>query len=1016
MTAPRTPSGPVAADPRAALLAIEGRRLRYAFQYDPLLAMSASRMDPLPHQIEAVYGNLLKMPRIRFLLAHDPGAGKTIMAGLLIKELKMRGAVRRVLVVVPGPLREQWRWEMQDKFDETFEVVGREQFRRGGGHVWNGDQAITSMDFAKKVDVLDSLQGTSFDLVVVDEAHKMSAYRSGGSTSKTRRYRLGETLSSASRHLLFLTATPHKGDPANFRLLLDLLEPGYFAAETMMDESVRDKNNPLFLRRAKEDMVDFDGRPLFVPRRVETPDVRLSAPERALYAELSRYIKRQNELALISSRGSNVAFALVLLQRRFASSTFALRESLMRRRGRLAEMAAGSPPPRAAPAGPLPGAGSIEEASEAERWKAEGQWEMLSAARSREDLEAEIDSIDSLIARASRIIERGAETKFRQLRGTLEALDRSEPDEKVLVFTESRDTMGHLAGKIADLGYPVNVIHGAMSPADRKDAECVFRDRTRVMVATEAAGEGINLQFCHIMVNYDLPWNPNRLEQRMGRIHRYGQKRPVLIFNMIYANTREGQIMQTLFDKIQEIKAAIGSDKVFDVISDIVPGKTLSQMMLDATVRARSQRVILRDMREAMQQDNRRILEYLKDGLASKYIDHAPLRDTMDVSRERQLVPEYAGEFFRSVLDASGGGVEFRENGLAHVRMPAWPGLPEEYHAATFDKRVRMEQPGTDLITFGHPAFDEAMERAAGMWRELALVGAAFTDSSCVMDGHVVFCECRVVDGSGMTAAAKLVAVYVDGRSGAAERVPPSVLLDLEPGGGAPSGDQGPARRAAVREAAAAMDGYAEEVLGDRRRHNEASQKYGVRSMDDILARIGDDITDLLEKKADGDRVDLAILNKRRERRRYRQARLDLRLRMSRDVEMSPEPPHVVGVVRVAPGDPEAAGRREAAVGAAIREELLAGRDARDARSEGHGFDVKSAGEGSVRFILAADVQDGAVRLTTNQWLRARTLRADCYLYVDRGGEIVQVRDPAGSLRAERTPSGYTVWLGLQSP
>ena len=1015
MTASRA-SRCTAADPRTALLSIEGRRLRYAFQYDPLLAMSASRMDPLPHQIEAVYGNLLKMPRIRFLLAHDPGAGKTIMAGLLIKELRMRGAVRRVLVVVPGPLREQWRWEMRDKFDERFEIVGREQFRRGGGRVWGGDLTITSMDFAKKADVLDSLRGAGFDLVVVDEAHKMSAYRSGGSTSKTRRYRLGETLSSASRHLLFLTATPHKGDPANFRLLLDLLEPGYFAAEAMMGESVRDRNNPLFLRRAKEDMVDFDGRPLFVPRRVETPDVRLSAPERALYAELSRYIKRQNELALVSSRGSNVAFALVLLQRRFASSTFALRESLMRRRGRLAELASGSPPPRAAPAGPLPGAGSIDEASEAERWRAEGQWELLSAARSREDLEAEIDSVDSLIARASRIIQGGAETKFRQLRDTLEALDRSEPDEKVLVFTESRDTMDHLAGKIAGLGYPVNVIHGAMSPADRKDAERVFRDHTRIMVATEAAGEGINLQFCHIMVNYDLPWNPNRLEQRMGRIHRYGQKRPVLIFNMIYADTREGQIMQTLFDKIQEIKAAMGSDKVFDVISDIVPGKTLSQMMLDATVRARSQRVILREMREALQQDNRHILEYLEDGLASKYIDHTPLRGKVDSSRERQLVPEYAGEFFRSVLAASGGRVEFRGSGLAYVSMPAWPGLPEAYHAATFDKRVRMEQPGADLITFGHPAFDEALERAAGAWRESALGGAAFTDPSCAMDGHVVFCECRVVDGSGMTAAAKLVAVYVDGRSGAAERVPPSVLLDLEPGGGAPPGDQGPARSAAVREAAAAMDGYAGEVLGDRRRHNEASQKYGVRSMDDILARIGDDITDLLEKKADGERVDLAILNKRRERRRYRQARLDLRMRMSRDVRMSPEPPRVVGVVRVAPGDPGAAGRREAAVGAAIREELLAGRDARDARSEGHGFDVKSVGGDSVRFILAADARDGAVRLTTNQWLRARTLGGDCYLYAAGGGGIVQVRDPAGSLRAEKTPSGYTVRLGSQPP
>lgn len=995
----------------AVLLAMECKRLRYAFQYDPLLAMSVSKMDPLPHQIEAVYGHLLKMPQIRFLLAHDPGAGKTIMAGLLIKELKMRGAIRRILVVVPGPLREQWRWELQDKFDDSFEIVERYHVRVDGRMAWNKDQIITSMDFAKKDDVLKSLRGAAFDLVVVDEAHKLSAYHSGKSTTKTQRYRLGEVLSDIGRHLLFLTATPHKGDPANFRLLLDLLQPGYFAAEQMMRQSVHDGDNPLFLRRAKEDMVDFDGRPLFVPRQVETPDVRLSSAERALYAELSRYIKKQNKLAGLSDRGHNVAFALILLQRRFASSMYALMQSLRRRRDKLAKMSIlGGAQPKAVRTNTIPGTGGVDRMSEAQWWREEEKWELISAARNREELKEEVRAIDSLIRRASKVVAKGAETKFCQLRSTLKALDRNEPNEKVLVFTESKDTMDYLALKISQMGYAVNTIHGAMSAADRKDAERIFRDNTRIMVATEAAGEGINLQFCHIMINYDLPWNPNRLEQRMGRIHRYGQRRPVIIFNMIYADTREGQIMHTLFDKIQEIKTAIGSDKVFDVISDIVPGKTLAQMMLDATVRSRSQRVILKDMQETMAQDREQILEYLKDGLASKYIDRTPLRDRMDHSRDGQLVPEYTGEFFRRTLQDAGGRVKRADNGLVSIRMPGWVDLPDAYKTATFDKRVRMANPGVELVTFGHPAFAAAMDWVDRSYGQFALGGAVFADTRGRMNGHIIFCECCVSDGSKEPVGAKLEAIYVDG-AGKADLISPSILLDLKPEDGRmPVGNIDRAWQAASKEAAVALDAYAAEVRRDRRQQNAASQKYGVRSIDEILARIGDDIVDLLERKADGDKVDLAIHNKQRKRQRYRQTRLDLHMRMSRDVTLISEPPRMVGVVRVVPGSPENTRRREEAVSRAITYETEAGRDAQDIRAAGHGFDIRSTDGDTVRFILAASVLNGAVTLSPNQWLRARTLGADCYLYAVRGDKLMQIKNP-GSLRAKRVRSGYIIRL-----
>ena len=245
------------ANPRHVFLSLEAKRYRFASLYDPLLAMNTSKVDPLPHQIEAVYGYVLKQPRIRFLIADDPGAGKTIMAGLIIKEMKLRHQAKRILIVVPGHLKDQWRRELKDRFEESFVVVYRglmDSFF--GENVWQReDNIITSIDFAKREDVLPSLSSAQFDLIIVDEAHKMSAYRYGEKLDKTGRYRLGEVLSKNAEHLLFLTATPHKGDPENFRLFLDLLEPGYFATNELLQKSIDNKDNPLFIRRVKLDPI-----------------------------------------------------------------------------------------------------------------------------------------------------------------------------------------------------------------------------------------------------------------------------------------------------------------------------------------------------------------------------------------------------------------------------------------------------------------------------------------------------------------------------------------------------------------------------------------------------------------------------------------------------------------------------------------------------------------------------------------------------------------------------------------
>ncbi|MCX5850421.1 MAG: SNF2-related protein [Deltaproteobacteria bacterium] len=478
-------------EPSEVFLALEAMRYRFASIYDPLLAMNTSKVDPLPHQIEAVYGYVLQLPRIRFLIADDPGAGKTIMAGLIIKELKLRNLIKKILIVCPGHLKDQWRRELSDRFEERFIPVDRELLDAlYGENIWSREnQVITSIDFAKREDILPSIAAVHFDLIVVDEAHKMSAYRYGDKLERTERYRLGETLSRITDHLLFLTATPHKGDPENFRLFLDLLEPGFFATNEMLQESINNKDNPLFIRRVKEDLKDFEGRPLFLPRHVTTVPFNLgtdSPREKELYNDLSEYVNSQYNKALSKKdKRRNVAFALVILQRRLASSTYALLRSLERRKKRLEEILKefnekGKIINNAADVD------TAEELSEEDRWKEEEIWETLSVADSKEDLENEIRTINKLIEQAHSIIQNEEEIKLNELKKSLSLLKNKYPDtkdKKILIFTESRDTMEYLEKKVSEWGYSTNTIHGGMKLEDRVKAESIFKNETDVLVA-----------------------------------------------------------------------------------------------------------------------------------------------------------------------------------------------------------------------------------------------------------------------------------------------------------------------------------------------------------------------------------------------------------------------------------------------------------------------------------------------------------------------------------------------------
>ncbi|MBI1902591.1 MAG: DEAD/DEAH box helicase, partial [Planctomycetia bacterium] len=329
-------------DARLFRLGIEAHRLGLAYEYDPYFSLSIARVDPLPHQLEAVYEYFLRLPRIRFLLADDPGAGKTIMAGLLLKELKARGLIRRTLIVTPANLTFQWQRELADKFREKFEVIRGDVLRANyGQNPWQErDQVITSVSWVSIIDdARESLLRSRWDLIIVDEAHKMSAY---AEDKKTLAYKLGESLSRMTDHFLLMTATPHKGDPEHFRRFLALLDPDVYGSIDSLHHAMRCREAPFYLRRTKEALVTFphcdtgEVRKLFTKREVRTAAFYLEDEELIFYDELTRYVEDQSMAAAKdqSARGRAVGFTMAMLQRRMASSLYAVRRSLERMRDR----------------------------------------------------------------------------------------------------------------------------------------------------------------------------------------------------------------------------------------------------------------------------------------------------------------------------------------------------------------------------------------------------------------------------------------------------------------------------------------------------------------------------------------------------------------------------------------------------------------------------------------------------------------------------------------------------------
>lgn len=1034
-------------EPWKVFLALETIRYRFASLYDPLLAMNTSKVDPLPHQIEAVYGYVLKLPRIRFLIADDPGAGKTIMAGLIIKELKLRNLVKNILIVSPGHLKDQWRRELKERFEEKFIVIDRSILdAHYAENVWTREQQIiTSIDFAKREEILPSIAAAHFDLIVVDEAHKMSAYKYGEKLDKTSRYKLGETLSRISTNILFLTATPHKGDPENFRLFLDLLEPGFFSTNEMLMQSIRNQDNPLFIRRMKEDLKDFEGKPLFLPRSVETVAFNLgtqSQNEKILYNELSKYVETQYNKALSQDKKRNVAFALVILQRRLASSTFALFRSLERRKNRLNDLINGVQERNRN--NQHFEYEDVEDMSEEDRWQEEEIWETLSVAENRDELDKEIVILDTLIKLAKDIIHNEEEIKLKQLKKSLQNLyaKNTDPKEKkILVFTESRDTLDYLDRKIREWGYRTNIIHGGMKLEERVKAEKIFKNETEVMIATEAAGEGINLQFCNLMINYDIPWNPNRLEQRMGRIHRYGQQKEVFIFNLVANDTREGKVLTRLFEKLEEIKLAMGSDKVFDVLGEVMQQTNLSQLLMEAASNARNIDDILKEIDIVVDLDYiNKVKESLGESLATRFIDYTRIKEMADKAREHRLIPEYTESFFRKAFIKAEGRLKENKDGFINVESvpfilrqiadrdnirKSFGELIKRYPKITFDKEVAFKNPDSEFITFGHPLFESLMIWVEENFLDTILFGSIFFDPDGNLNGHILFYEGEITDGTGFAAGKRLFAFFIDKDN--VRPISPSVIWDLsestdsaytyvkENSSGYNSDNFINDLKSKVSNLCIQnLEEYKKELLIERNRQAAIKEKYGIHSLDTLIMKLDGEIVDLQVRKEKGENVDLAIYNKEERKKGYEKSKEDLINIIARERSLTMSNPKFRGIIRVVPSvNPSPAMHTDDRIEligmeVSMKYETDNGRQPTDVSKENLGFDIRSIDkEGAARYIeVKARAANADVALTQNEWFKARRFKDDYYLYAVLNASIAPklyvIQNPAENLEPEQ--------------
>lgn len=797
----KSPLMDFSANPEVVQVVAEAERLSFGHLFNPTFAAETALVDPLPHQRIAVYEHMLAQPRLRFMLADDAGAGKTIMAGLYIREMLSRRLIHRVLIVPPAGLVSNWEREMHGLFSLPFRVVSGSEAQNSNPFVGpESDLLIISVDTVAGERMFSRLKEAEvepYHLVIFDEAHKLSADREPDfRMRKTERYRLAEALAGvlgendqrwklewAAQHLLLLTATPHMGKDFPYYCLWRLLEPEALATFDAFNAYPAEARRRHFIRRVKEEMVRLDGSAIYPMRISDTHSYELikgPVSEQRLYDETTAYIRNYYNRARILNR-SAARLTMSVFQRRLASSTYALLRSFERRLEKLDRLIADIHSGKVTVAQLLTQQRKLadvhdvfDEMTGDEESGADGQEEnevyqdqVLAGvvANSLADLEVERGEVMHLLTLAKQVDGMGQESKFVRLREALQ-----EPrfaDEKVIIFTEHRDTLDFLVRRLEGLGFTGQVarIHGGMGTqpnpltglSERDEQVAFFKRPTdeggaRFLVATDAAGEGINLQFCWLMVNYDIPWNPARLEQRMGRIHRYGQRHdPVVIINMVAGKTREGRVIKVLLEKLEAIRKELRSDKVFDVVGRLFEGVSL-RAYLEGAVTDEGAEQAAKQLAGKLTPEQVAALaareQRLFGGGGDVRAELPRLQADVDQEIYRRLLPGYTQRFIEHAAPLAGLTVTWGDDpnqapGVSEVHGtftlrptlpgaldPFWPAL--EAYPAEQRERFTVQAPTPDVQAIflrpGEPFFDRFCAYISGRFSLEALRGAVFLD------------------------------------------------------------------------------------------------------------------------------------------------------------------------------------------------------------------------------------------------------------------------------------------------
>lgn len=1033
-------------DARLFRLGVEAHRLGLAYEYDPYFSLSIARVDPLPHQIEAVYHYFLKLPRIRFLLSDDPGAGKTIMAGLLLKELKARGLVKRVLIVTPANLTFQWQRELKDKFREQFTVIGSSLLRANyGQNPWQEHkQIVTSISWVSTVDdARESLLRSRWDLVIVDEAHKMAAY----SDRTTLAYDLGKKLGDLTDHFLLMTATPHKGDAENFCRFLELLDKDVYGNVQSLEEAMKRQDAPFYLRRTKEALVTFPdpetglAKKLFTKREVRTAEFKLDGDELEFYDDLTKYVEDQSILAVSQDavRGRAVGFTMAMLQRRMASTVYAVRRTLERMRDKRQRILDDPEAYRREQLEKLAARerDDFDDLEENEQAEILEKLEEVVASVDPASLRDEISRLKRLIDKARQLEAREAESKLARLRAILEHEGVfKDPQMKLLVFTEHKDSLDFLAGdgkdrplgKLREWGLTVTTIHGGMkigdrdTPGTRIHAEREFRESAQVLVATEAAGEGINLQFCWFLVNYDIPWNPVRLEQRLGRIHRYGQEKDCLIFNFVATNTREGRVLQKLHDRLVEIRSELGTDQVFDVVGEILPANTIQNLFREMYLRRTTEDAVTnRLVRDVDVERFRRITESRIEMLAKRELNMSAIVGRSIEAKEARLVPEAIEQFF--VESAPHSGVKPKETGpgtrvykigkvprplvsIGDKLEPRFGHLGREYGRVGFDKEILKADATIEWVTPGHPLFEVIRDDACSRAVEHFEKGAVFYDLHRKTPATFDVYGASIKDGSDRTLHRRLFVVECRPDGEMIVRRPTAFHDIVAAPPGAACSDLPLPRTDAVKAFLhdRSLKSWCAQISKERQQEIETIERHVEISLNALITRHQESLADYLSKYESQGRdlaqdVNVRDMEQHLDELANRLERRRTELRLERNVLVADV--QLVGRAWVLP-HPE---RDSPALKPMVRDEeiekiaiefvkaheIAQGFEVESVESENRGYDLISRRrhpEDPKTFTLVKFLEVkgrggvGDVAVTTNEYRAADRLRADYWLYV----------------------------------